>query len=150
MRPGPTIKIKAIQKTTFGRSFETDSLLAWEKLSASKIAAGDAALKIFYVAKQPVTICSSVPNAPEKIKIKMPYDSEFAYWLVSKSDRSYLSYYGKTKLVNPCAASEIADLEAPSLYWYVWNPDAFSVSSEKVNYDCRKLLSQKDLLEVDT
>jgi hypothetical protein len=141
MRPGAKFEIHSQKKVRYGRDLAMDSIVSWDSFKAGgKVGAQDPAIEVSYYASQPIAICGLTPNPPARIQIKLPYDPDLAFWFVPKSSRRMLQFQGSKSLTNPCAFEEMADLKAPSMYWYVWNPDASGTATDGTRYDCHDIL----------
>lgn len=102
------------------------------------------ATEIDYSARQEIIVCGGSANSPETGPLfKLPLDPYLAFWLVPERERQHLmNFGGERSRTNPCADPQMAKLKFPSMYWYVWSPDASGEDAEGQTFSCPALLKE--------
>jgi hypothetical protein len=143
----PIISDVVEHSTVYGRDLIIDknvsenfSLYPNDLFKKKKINANDKATTISYTAKVPVIKCADKSRDDSKIRLLLPTDPYLAYWFVPSEKRRDIGYAGTSAIINPCADAEMADLKFPSMYWYVWNPEAYGHARDAKDFKCKNLL----------
>jgi len=152
----PLIKINNISSKSYSMDFRIDNFsplkhfLKTQPYISNAIKRGyalqsDRAVVINYEAKIKMAICSTGNFNPADMNIPLPRDPFLAYWYVSDNQRRLIKWKKnkKTRRVNPCADSEIADLKLPQDYWYAWNPFQKGYDEQEDFFDCQNLLKEQ-------
>jgi hypothetical protein len=120
------IKILSVKNKTYPLEVKVDKWDAGEypaEFFERSYKKGAGALDIEYEAKLKVTQCSK--QAKNTYEIVLPLDPYLAYWYVPESQRVNLTFSPEHSMITtPCAATMMAELKHPSMYWNVWKPKA--------------------------
>lgn len=110
-------------------------------LKLKQIKKGRSGWKISYTAELPAAYCGIQPSEepPKSIQTFAPHDPFLAYWMVSPQNRRQIRWRESSFKINPCAASELADIPHPEFYWYFWNPIRTGSDAHGRSFNCKTM-----------